>query len=77
MAYEHTFITKDGHTTKILTANQAIRQKCLECSAWQRNEVRYCTAKDCALWPFRHGRRVSEFDLSRELENKKQKPIGG
>jgi hypothetical protein len=72
MAYEHTFITKDGHTTKTLTANQAIRQKCLECSVWQINEVRFCQAKDCALWPFRHGRRVDEFALSREFENQNE-----
>ena len=56
MAIRHTYITKTGHITKELTRGKAIRQKCLECSAWQEKEVRLCPAKDCALWPYRMGR---------------------
>ena len=32
---------------------QAIRAKCMDCSNWQRAEVRFCTVSDCALWPYR------------------------
>ena len=56
MAVEHTFIYKNGLKTKNLTGMSAIRQKCLECSAWSVKEVEACPAKDCALHPFRFGR---------------------
>jgi hypothetical protein len=56
MAVEHTFIHKHGKKTKQLTGMSAIREKCLECSAWRFNEVRDCPSKDCALYPFRFGR---------------------
>jgi len=56
MAVKHTFITKDGHATRELTGMSAIRQKCLECCAWNYREVSLCVSKDCALHPFRFGR---------------------
>jgi len=56
MAYKHTFVCKSGLKTKELTAMKAVRQKCLECSAWSFSEVKACPATDCALWPFRLGR---------------------
>ena len=56
MAVEHTFICKDGSKTKKLTGMSAIREKCLECSAWSFKEVQSCPVKDCALYPFRFGR---------------------
>ena len=34
---------------------QAIRRKCLDCSAFQPSEVRECRVTMCALWPFRMG----------------------
>jgi hypothetical protein len=52
-----------GHTRSIL---EAVRAKCLDCCCQQPNEVRYCTATFCALWPFRmsanpfHKRELSE-----------------
>ena len=58
MAVKHTFITKDGLKTKNLTGMKAIREKCLDCCAWSFKEVDLCPAKDCALWPFRYGRRT-------------------
>jgi hypothetical protein len=39
-----------------MTPMQAIRQKCLDCSAYQLQEVRLCEFVTCALWPFRSGR---------------------
>jgi hypothetical protein len=34
---------------------QAIRGKCLDCSAFQPSEVRQCRLTMCAVWPFRMG----------------------
>ena len=62
MAVKHTFLTKDGLITKNLTGMSAIRQKCLECCAWQQAEVLRCPAKDCALWCFRFGRSPRKSD---------------
>jgi hypothetical protein len=57
MAIHHSFLTKGGGLkTKPLTGMSAIREKCLECSAWSAPEVRACSIKTCALWPFRFGR---------------------
>lgn len=39
------------------TPIQAIRAKCMDCSCGQRKEVRLCTIPDCALWPYRMGKR--------------------
>jgi hypothetical protein len=36
-----------------LSPRQAIKAKCLDCCAWQREEVRLCTARGCPLWPLR------------------------
>lgn len=61
MAVKHTFLFKGGqHKTKTLTPQQAIREKCLECCAWNRAEVRECTIKNCVLYPFRTGRQVGD-----------------
>ncbi len=34
---------------------RAIREKCLDCTCQQPVEVKECTVKTCALWPFRMG----------------------
>ena len=39
------------------TALQAIRAKCLDCSCHQTKEIRLCPILDCALWPYRMGKR--------------------
>ena len=56
MAVEHTFISKCGVKTKKLTPIKAIREKCLECSAWSYKEVELCPSKNCALYLFRMGK---------------------
>ena len=38
-----------------MTALQAIRKKCRECSGGGVEEVRECVIKSCALYPFRFG----------------------
>jgi len=40
-----------------LTAAQAIRKHCLECCAGRWSEVERCVCPDCALWPWRFGKR--------------------
>ena len=39
------------------TPLQAIRAKCMDCSNYQPKEVRFCTVPDCALYPYRMGKR--------------------
>jgi len=34
---------------------RAIREKCLDCTCQQPVEVKECTVKTCALYPFRMG----------------------
>lgn len=41
---------------KRITPLKAIRQKCLDCCAFQINEVRVCPSVDCPLWKFRLGK---------------------
>ena len=35
----------------------SIRAKCVDCAGGSRAEVKSCELTDCALWPYRHGRR--------------------
>ena len=46
---------KDGLTVVDLNRRRAIREKCLNCSAWIPSEVRNCKFTNCALWPYRTG----------------------
>ena len=39
------------------TPVKAMRKKCLDCCYGQVKEVRLCQAVECALWPYRFGRR--------------------
>jgi len=36
---------------------RAIRQYCLWCCNGQRNEVKLCPSTNCAIWPYRFGKR--------------------
>ena len=38
---------------------KAIRAKCLDCSGDSSKAVKWCSATDCALWPFRFGLRLT------------------
>ena len=35
---------------------RSIRNKCLDCSCYQPQEVKLCTVYTCALYPYRHGK---------------------
>ena len=41
---------------QITSAQKAIRAKCLDCCAFQKEEVKLCTDNNCPLWPFRMGK---------------------
>lgn len=46
---------------KKLTPLKAIRLRCLDCCCQQTGEVRFCTVKDCSLWPYRFGKMPDEY----------------
>ncbi len=47
--------------TKIYdTPVKAIRKKCLDCCNYQSKEVRLCTIVNCAIYPYRFGRRPNK-----------------
>lgn len=65
--------------TKV-TPMKAIRLKCLQCTCGQFQEVRECTIKDCALYPYRMGRRPKKEECTvkanDEIEIKEENPTG-
>ncbi len=73
MAILHTYISKDGSTTDhSYTRGKAIREYCKGCSGYQLAEIRLCTAKDCALYPFRMGKVArGSFDSKKSAGGKK------
>ena len=42
------------------TPIKSIRQKCLDCTAGSRKEIRLCTVVQCALYPYRFGKRPTQ-----------------
>lgn len=40
---------------------KAIRDKCLDCTLNNYNEIKYCTITDCPLFPYRFGCSPSTF----------------
>ncbi|MCP4493293.1 MAG: hypothetical protein GY820_39215 [Gammaproteobacteria bacterium] len=73
MGVRHTYRTAIGYKTDLnFTRGKAIRQKCLDCTCWQTIEIRKCTAKNCALYPFRMGSvtLAQEIEKSRRSEEK-------
>ena len=48
---------------KIKTPMKAIRAKCLDCCCGSYSEVRHCLVKNCALYPYRMGKRPTTDTL--------------
>jgi len=48
--------TKNGFKIVNLNRRRAIRERCLNCSAWVPSEVTNCEFGDCQLFPFRSGK---------------------
>ena len=47
----------------------AIKAKCLDCSADDRNEVKLCDLERCPLWPYRLGK---DPDSSRKMTDEQR-----
>ena len=50
-----TIQTKNGNKVIDLNRRKAIRERCMNCSAWHPSEVAECKIADCYLFPFRSG----------------------
>jgi len=48
--------SKNGTRIVNINRRKAIRENCLNCSAWSAKEVENCQHKDCPLYPYRLGR---------------------
>ena len=53
-----------------MTPLQAIRKKCLDCSAYDKTEVRNCIIPDCSLYPFRMGKNPNRKGVGNKRINK-------
>lgn len=42
---------------EVLPILQAVREKCLDCCLYQREEVKLCPTVCCSLWAYRFGKR--------------------
>lgn len=60
----------------INTPIKSIREKCLDCTAGSRKEIRLCTVVQCALYPYRFGKRPSKaiVDTIKEYYEKNFEP---
>jgi len=45
------------------TPIKAIRKKCLDCTCNQHKEIRLCPVVDCAIYPYRMGRRPNKVTI--------------
>lgn len=48
--------SKTGTKHVSLNRRRAIRERCLNCSAWNHAEVENCKFSECALYPYRTGK---------------------
>ena len=66
---------------KRISPLKAIKERCIDCSGGSFNEVKVCTATNCALYPFRlgknpfskKGKRVLTDDQRKELAERMAK----
>jgi len=58
---------------KHLTPIKAIRAKCLDCCGGQRQEVKHCAAKECPIWPYRHGKRPKRETEGQRTQRQKRR----
>ena len=60
----------------INTPIKSIREKCLDCTAGSRKEIRLCTVVQCALYPYRFGKRPTQaiVDTIKEYYEKNPEP---
>ena len=58
-----------------LTPVKAIRAKCLDCSAGQPSEVRYCPVTDCPIFIYRFGKNPNRKGIGKKMGSFSEKPI--
>ena len=60
----------------VKTPIKAIREKCLDCTAGSRKEIRLCTVVQCALYPYRFGKRPTQaiVDTIKDYYEKNTEP---
>tara|TARA_B100000963_G_scaffold344437_1_gene347281 strand:+ start:171 stop:410 length:240 start_codon:yes stop_codon:yes gene_type:complete len=63
----------------IKTPIKSIREKCLDCTAGSRKEIRLCTVIQCALYPYRFGKRPTKaiLDTIKDYYEKNSEPTRG
>ena len=44
----------------VKTPIKSIKEKCLDCTNGSRKEIRLCTVVQCALYPYRFGKRPTQ-----------------
>ena len=54
---------------------KAIKQKCLDCSGWSRQEVELCPLTECALYPFRLGKNPFRTRTTRTLTDEQREAL--
>jgi hypothetical protein len=61
------------------TPIKSIRDKCLDCTAGSRKEIRLCTVVQCALYPYRFGKRPTQaiVDTINDYYDKNSEPTKG
>jgi hypothetical protein len=61
------------------TPIKAMRAKCLDCCCGSTKEVRLCPVIECALYPYRFGRRPTKaiLDTIKDIYAENVKPIVG
>ena len=62
---------------KIARPLRAIKLKCLDCSGWNRNEVKLCGHTDCILHPLRFGKKPKGVNYSTVSAKEYEKRIEG
>ena len=63
----------------IKTPVKSIREKCLDCAAGSRKEIRLCPVIECALYPYRFGKRPTQaiVDTINDYYEKNSEPAMG
>ncbi|MDA8753313.1 hypothetical protein OAP42_00045 [Candidatus Marinimicrobia bacterium] len=61
------------------TPIKSIRDKCLDCTAGSRKEIRLCPVIECALYPYRFGKRPTQaiVDTINDYYDKNSEPARG
>ena len=61
------------------TPIKAMRKKCIDCTAGSHKEIRLCTIVECAIYPYRFGRRPNKavVDTLKRFHAENVEPSGG